>query len=103
MWKVPRETEALGNRYTQRRDPHTDILCQTPASGSLLNPHAFSLSLTQAVEADRGAGVESNPAEVQVADPLLPENLFYSVKRRQEGHNTIARATMTFKLPANSP
>lgn len=54
MWKVPHDTEALGNRYTQHRDPHRHPV-PDPASGSLLNPHAFSLSLTQAVEADRGA------------------------------------------------
>lgn len=60
------------------------MLCQTPAPRSLPNPHAFSLSPTQQWEL----------TGTRDGDPLLPENLFYSVKKRRwEEHDTIARGT----------
>lgn len=55
MWKVPQEADALGNRSTQPQRP-SHMSCPRPQSpGASSTPMLSPLSLTKAVEDDRGA------------------------------------------------
>lgn len=82
----------------------TDILCQTRPPGACSTLVPSDLVLHKQWKLTEELGVARSTAEVLVAEPLLPENLFYPVKKRRwEEHDTIARATMTSMLPAKSP